>query len=144
VPTAASTGMGACCAAPRAADTARPPCFVSPDPSKDALLRRWPLCMRWPAAHLLPMSALRLTPSKSRAPDRPCPPRLPATVRDKVGKGEEEPDGATFSWLCLLCARRKGLHVQLLGWSHSIFTRFAGLRVELRLEPELEPCQTGP
>ena len=55
-----------------------------------------------------------------------------------------EPRGATFLWLRLLCVSRNRLQVQLLGWSYSICTRLARLRVELVLEPLLKPCQTGP
>jgi hypothetical protein len=62
----------------------------------------------------------------------------------KAVKGEAEPDGATFSWLCLLCGSRNGLQVRLLGWSCFICTRLARLRVELVLEPLPKPCQTGP
>jgi hypothetical protein len=64
-----------------------------PEFGKVALLRRWPLRARWPATHLLPTSALRLTPPKTRAAAAPT--RL-AYHGGQVGKGEADLDGATF------------------------------------------------
>jgi hypothetical protein len=117
-----------------------------PGSSEDALLRRWPLRVWWPAAHLLPTRTLRLAPPQAAGEQGARPPQhnTPRLPPGQGRKSDVEPGGATFSWLHLLCGSRNGLQVRLLGWSRSICTCLAGLRVEPWLELELEPCQTGP
>jgi hypothetical protein len=64
--------------------------------------------------------------------------------RGKRGQPLLEPHGATLSWLLLSFGSRKGLHDRLYTWSRCVLHRLAGLRPELLVEPEPEPCQTGP
>jgi hypothetical protein len=64
--------------------------------------------------------------------------------RGKAVKQEAEPDGATLSWLLLVCGSHEGLQRRLHTWSRCGFHRLAGLQPEPLLEPLLEPCQTGP
>jgi hypothetical protein len=70
-----------------------------------------------------------------------------ANVGNRWGKRGQpllEPHGATLSWLLLSFGSRKGLHDRLYNWSRCVLHRLAGLRPELLVEPEPEPCQTGP
>jgi hypothetical protein len=95
---------------------------------------------------VLPTRTLRLAPPRAAGEQGARPPQH-STPRLPPGQGRKsdaEAGGATFSWLHLLCGSRNGLQVRLLGWSRSICTCLAGLRVEPWLELELEPCQTGP
>ena len=55
-----------------------------------------------------------------------------------------EPREASFPWLRRCYGSRLQLHVQLQTWSTSNFHPLAVLRLELVLEPTVEPCQRGP
>ena len=55
-----------------------------------------------------------------------------------------EPREASFPWLRHCYGSWLQLHVQLQTWSTSNFHPLAGLRLELALEPAVEPCQRGP
>ena len=55
-----------------------------------------------------------------------------------------EPREASFPWLRRCYGSRLQLHVQLQTWSTSNFHPLAGLRLELALEPAVEPSERAP
>jgi hypothetical protein len=89
----------------------------------------------------------------------PAPPLRPAALpwmgsgkiavispnsRGNRGRGIVEPLGATFSWLLLSFESRGRLQRRLHNRSRCKNNRLAGLQLEPLMEPEPEPCQTGP
>jgi hypothetical protein len=95
----------------------------------------------------------RLSPPPRAAAALPSPPPRraahQAVAAELVPKGKgrkrgAEPDGATKTWLRLPFGSRKGLQHRLRTRSRCKNHRLAGLQLEPPVEPEPEPCQTGP
>jgi hypothetical protein len=141
----------ACCAS-RDPAAGRPPAApAARGPQSPIAGRPAPPCLLRIARtrHRLASRRSRATSSNRRpASALPChaPPRGQRLERRWVG--EEEPDGATKMWLRLPqlapISGFPGAPVLEPGVEHPKTPSLAGLHLEPKLEPGLEPCQRGP